>query len=80
MINIVLQIIIPNEVKITDALTNFFVTSKFFSEKLLPRNRWTPIGIPIEAIVEKITVNDITVEEIPIMSGDDIFDIINQKM
>jgi hypothetical protein len=34
----------------------------------------------MEAMVEKIVVKEIIADEIPIISGEDIFDIINQKM
>jgi len=51
-----------------------------FSEKLFPRKRCTPIGIPIEEILEKIVVNETTAEDKPITSGLEICDIINQKM
>ena len=60
--------------------TVFFASSNFFSEKLLPRKRSTPAGMPILAITETIPANEIKVEVIPIVSLVVILDMIIQKM
>jgi len=50
-----------------------------FSEKLLPKKRWTPVGIDTIATAVKIIERETTVEAIPIISGVENFDKINQK-
>jgi hypothetical protein len=78
--NRIQQVTMPIDVNTKEAFTNFLVTSISFCKKLFPRNLWTPNGMPIDAKVEKITVKEIIVEERPIASGLEIFDIINQKI
>ncbi len=69
----------PADVSKMDALTNSFESANLFSEKLLPKNLWIPVGIPREAAVTKIVVSEIIVDEVPMMSGVVNLDIINQN-
>jgi hypothetical protein len=62
-------LIIPIEISISEFITRVFVSSVFFSCKLFAKNRDTPTGTPTAAIVEKIIDIEITVEDVPIISG-----------
>lgn len=53
---------------------NTFASSKRCSEKLFPKKWETPYGTPMVAIVAKIPEKEITVEEVPIISGVAILD------
>jgi len=58
-----------------DAFTSIAVSPVCLSEKLFPRKRILPVEIPTSTIAEKISAREITVEEIPIISGVTILDI-----
>lgn len=64
-----LETTIPKIVSTIDDFTNSFVVDFSLSEKLFPKNRCTPTGIPREEMVENIVVRDITVEDKPIFSA-----------
>ena len=67
--------VISNEV-----LTNMLMSSNFLSRNIFPKNLWTPIGIPIDAMDMNMTAREIKEEEMPITSGVVIFDKIYQNV
>jgi len=67
-------------VRSTDNLTYNLASVSLCSQKLIPRKRWTPIGIPIAAKVAKMVPREITVEEMPTIWGVVILDMMSQKM
>ena len=70
---------VPNDTRIVEALTKSLAFPNFFSEKLFPKNRSTPMVIPIVATVMKIIVIDMTTEDIPTVAAVVNFDITSQK-
>lgn len=59
----------PNNAITKQALTRTFTSSKFPSEKLLPRKRILPTETCISRICEKITLSETTVDAVPMTSG-----------
>jgi hypothetical protein len=74
-ISVALQRTIPENIISNDAFTSIAVFPICLSEKLLARKRVTPVETPTSTIAEKIRVREITVEEIPITSGETNLDI-----
>jgi|SRR6266850_6000426 len=70
---------VANETRIVDASTKSLAFPNFFSEKLFPRDRSTPMGIPILATVMKMVVIDMTAADIPTVAVVVNFEIIIQK-
>lgn len=73
--NVALQSTMPENIISNDAFTSIAVFPICPSEKLLARKRVTPVETPTSTMAEKIIVREITVEEIPIISGVTILDI-----
>jgi hypothetical protein len=69
----------PADTMSREARTNICTSSICCAEKLCPKNRCTPLGIPSVPIAMKIEARETMVEEVPIISGLVIFDMINQK-
>lgn len=70
---------VPNDTRTVEASTKSLAFPNFFSEKLFPKNRSTPIGIPIVAMFMKIVTMDMTAEDVPTVAAVANFEIINQK-
>lgn len=70
---------IPLETKTSEMLTYRLASDMFSSEKLRPRKRWTPFGIPKPAMMAIIAEKDTTLAEIPIISGEPTLEIIIQN-
>lgn len=70
----------PTKVRTNEILMKNLASFSFCSEKLFPRKRCTPIGIPRDAAVAKMVPRETTVEEIPTISGVVILDMMSQKM
>jgi hypothetical protein len=70
---------IPIDTRTKEAFTNTLASSSFCSEKLFPRNRRMPEGIPIVAATAKMPAKETIAEEVPIISVVPILDIIIQK-
>lgn len=69
----------PKHTRANESFTRTLASFKPFSEKLLARNRDTPEGIPIVAIVEKIVAIEIAAAEVPIISGEAILARVNHN-
>ncbi len=62
-----------------DAFTRIAISPVCLSEKLFPRKRIQPVETPTSAIPEKIRTNEITVDEIPMISGVTILEMKNHN-
>jgi hypothetical protein len=62
-----------------DAFTKIATSPVCLSEKLFPRKRIQPVETPTSAIPEKIRTNEITADEIPIISGATILEMKSQS-
>ena len=60
----------PNNTITKQALIRSFTSSKFPSEKLLPRKRTLPTETCISTICEKMTLSETTVDAIPMTSAE----------
>ena len=69
----------PVETKTIETLTYLLASDIFSSEKLRPRKRWIPYGMPKEAMTANIVEKDTMLAEIPIVSDEAILDIISQN-
>jgi|ERR671918_2263735 hypothetical protein len=76
---ITLRIAMPKDTRSIVAFTNNLAYSKFRSEKLFPRKRGTPLGMPIVTNIEKIAARETTVEAIPITPDVVILDRASHK-
>ena len=64
----------PEHTRIREAFTNTLASFICPSEKLFPKNRVLPRETPRSTMTEKMTLREITVDEIPITSGVVILD------
>lgn len=62
----------PTEIRTTESFTNLLDRVRFFSLNDLAKNRDTPVGIPIDAIVANIVAIEIAAEDVPMISGEAI--------
>src|SRR5688572_31694599 len=74
-----LQTNMAEQVISKDAFTRTAVSPVCRSEKLFPSKRIQPVETPTSAIPEKIRTNEITVDEIPMMSGVTILEMKNHN-
>ena len=74
-----LQTNMAEQIISNDAFTRIAVSPVCFSEKLFPRKRILPVETPKSTMPEKISTREITVEEIPIISGGTILEIKTHK-
>lgn len=71
---------IPIDVHTKDTSTYLFASSSLCSEKLFPKKRGIPLGIPMAAIVANIVERDTTADDIPTTSAETILEIITQNI
>lgn len=62
----------PKDTRAIESFTNVLASSKFLSWKDLAKNRDTPEGMPMVAMVVKIVAIEIAAEDVPIISGEAI--------
>ena len=70
---------IPRVWYIIDVLTYNLKSWLLLFERLCAKKRWSPIGIPSIAIIEKIPESEITIEDKPIISGRASFEDTSQN-
>ena len=71
---------VPNDTRMVDPSTTSLAFPNFLSEKVFPKNRSTPIGMPIVATFMKMAVIDMTAEDVPTVAAVVNFEIISQKI